>query len=176
MKKWQELQAELEAEIDAIWLDEPLEIEKLRRGVMDTGAGSGEQVFSILVHLESFLMLFGANVFYRFVRLAHDKTLDVDQLRATVKVFVHKPFNVFEFMGDMGLHRLHALGNDYIEAIDDVETLEDFMALTSSMQTYIIRLHRWIHFYFPWNLGVAFPHHDPSEFGAFAERLKATEK
>ncbi|WP_176086867.1 hypothetical protein [Martelella sp. HB161492] len=173
MKDWQKLKSDLEAEIDAIWLVEPLEVEKLRRGVMDTGAGSGGQVFSVMVHLESFLMLFGANVFFRFVRLAHDETLEIDQLRATVRAFVHKPFNVFEFIGDLGLHQLHDFGNRYIAAMDELESREEFIALTGVMMTYIIRMHRWIHFYFPWNLGVAFPHHDPAEFGAFSERMKA---
>ncbi|CAH1652416.1 MAG: hypothetical protein KF735_17550 [Chelatococcus sp.] len=172
-KTWQAVQAELEAEIDRIWLDEPLEIQKIRLGVIDTGAGSGGQSFSIMVHLEAFLMIFGANVFYRFVRLAKDQDdLTLDQLRVMTRAFLHKPFNVFEFMGDLALHDLHRLGNDYLAALDDLKTKDDYIALTGSMMTYVIRLHRWIHFHFPWNLGVAFPHRTVEELSAFAAAAK----
>lgn len=173
MSNWKDLQAELEAEIDSIWLDEPLDIQKVRWGVIDTGAGSGGQSFTVLVHLEAFLMIFGANIFFRLVRLAHDGTLDLDALRPTTRAFLEKPFNVFEFMGDLGLPRLHALGNRYIAALDTLDTAEDYVALTGTMMTYVIRLHRWVHFYFPWNLGVAFPHRSVDDMAAFISNYRA---
>ena len=63
------------------------------------------------------------------------------------------------------------MGDRYLEALDDLETTEDFIALTGSMMTYVVRLHRWIHFYFPWNLGVAFPHRNPDDLAAFARQI-----
>ena len=45
-----------------LWLDEPDEIRKIRWGVIDSGAGTGRQSFSLLVHLEAYLMLVGADV------------------------------------------------------------------------------------------------------------------
>jgi hypothetical protein len=164
---WQDLQGRIEAEIDRIWLEEPLEIQKIRLGVIDSGAGSGGQSFSILVHLEAFLMLFGANVLFRLIRMANDQDFTLDQMRQTTRLFLHRPFNVFEFLGDMALHDLHRIGNDYIAALDGLETMADYMALTGTMMTYVIRLHRWIHYIFPWNLGVAFPHRSVAELAAF---------
>jgi hypothetical protein len=168
---WRDLKAEIEAEIDRIWLEEPIEIQKIRWGVIDSGAGSGGQSFTVLVHLEAFLMIFGANVLYRLVRLAHDGTLDMPALRATTLLFLGKPFNVFEFMGDLGLPRLHGIGDRYVAALEGIETAEDYVAVTGALMTYVIRLHRWIHFYFPWNLGVAFPHRQPADFAAFVRNL-----
>ncbi len=166
---WQDLQGKIEAEIDRIWLEEPLEIQKIRLGVIDTGAGSGSQSFSILVHLEAFLMLFGANVLFRLIRMANDQDFTLDQMRQTTRLFLHQPFNVFEFLGDMALHDLHRIGNEYVAALDELETITDYIALTGTMMTYVIRLHRWIHFVFPWNLGVAFPHRSVAELAAFTE-------
>ncbi len=164
---WHDLQGRIEAEIDRIWLDEPLEIQKIRLGVIDTGAGSGGQSFSILVHLEAFLMLFGANVLFRLIRMANDQDLTLDQMRQTTRLFLHRPFNVFEFLGDMALHDLHRIGNEYVAALDELDTMADYIALTGTMMTYVVRLHRWIHFIFPWNLGVAFPHRSVAELSAF---------
>ena len=164
---WQDTRRGIEAEIDRIWLDEPLEIQKIRLGIIDTGAGSGGQSLSILVHLEGFLMIFGANVFYRFLRMAQDQDLTLDQLRTTTRLFLHRPFNVFEFLGDMALHDLHRTGDLYLASLDSLTTKEDYIALTGTMMTYVIRLHRWIHFIFPWNLGVAFPHRTVAELTAF---------
>ena len=50
---WREAKAIIEKEIDRVWFDEPVEIQKVRWGVIDSGAGSGEQSFSVLVHLEA---------------------------------------------------------------------------------------------------------------------------
>ena len=167
---WRDLQRAIEAETDRIWIDEPLEIQKIRLGVIDTGAGSGGQSFSILVHLEAFLMLFGANVLFRLIRMAHDEVLSLDQMRTTTRLFLQRPFNVFEFLGDMALHDLHRTGDSYLAALDELETLEDYVALTGALMTYVVRLHRWVHFIFPWNIGVAFPHRTVAELGAFARR------
>lgn len=171
-KNWETLVAALDKETDRIWLDEPLEIEKLRYGVVDTGAGSGGTSFAVLVHIEAFLMIGGCNMLFRLVRMAHNKDLTVDQLRKTTKLMFQKPFNIFEFMGDCGLHDLHRFGTEYLEALDSIKTHEDYVALSGSMFTYIERLHRWIHFIFPWNIGVAYPHRSVEDLTAFAGRLQ----
>lgn len=170
-KNWQTVTAALEKETDRIWLDEPLEIEKIRNGVIDTGAGSGGQSFSVLVHIEAFLMIGGCNMLFRLVRMAHNEDLTLDQLRKTTRLMFQKPFNIFEFMGDCGLHDLHRFGTDYFEALDTLETHAQYVTLSGAMFTYIERLHRWIHFIFPWNIGVAYPHRSVEELTAFTGRL-----
>src|SRR5262245_36565012 len=69
-RNWREVKAEIERQIDRIWISEPDEIRKIRWGVIDSGAGSGGQSFSVLVHLEAYLMLVDADVMYRFLKVS----------------------------------------------------------------------------------------------------------
>ena len=54
------------------------------------------------------------------------------------------------------------------DSLDGLETVDDYVQLTGAMMTYVVRMHRWIHFILPWNLGVAFPHRQPAEIDAIA--------
>lgn len=167
---WQDVMNALERETDRIWLDEPLEITKIRLGVIDTGAGTGGQSFSVLVHTEAFLMIVGCNMLFRLIRSAKNDDLQLSQLTKLTKLLLQKPFNIFEFMGDCSLHDLHRLGNDYLAALDTLATNEDYVALTGSMFTYVERLHRWIHFIFPWHIGTAFPHRNLADLALFVRQ------
>ena len=63
---------------------------------------------------------------------------------------------------------MHELGQAYADSLDSVKTKEEYVEITGAMMTYVIRMHRWIHFIFPWNLGVAFPHRKPAEITSIA--------
>jgi len=170
-KSWREVRDEIEKQIDRVWLDEPVEIQKIRWGVIDSGAGSGGQSFSVLVHLEAYLMLVGADVMYRLLKVSRYPNTDLKHLVRTTKEFLCGTFNVFEFLTDLGLTNMHETGQAYAAALDEVTTLDEYVELTGTMMTYVIRMHRWVHFIFPWNLGVAFPHRRPEEVVAFAALL-----
>jgi len=165
---WREAKTLIEKEIDRVWFDEPVEIQKIRWGVIDSGAGTGDQSFTVLVHLEAYLMLIGADVMYRFLKISQYEDMELKTLNRITKEFLVATFNVFEFMTDMGLTNMHQMGQMYADALDTLETKEQFVELTGAMMTYVIRMHRWIHFIFPWNLGVSFPHRKPEEIQAIA--------
>lgn len=171
---WTEIKARLETEIDRIWLEEPVEIQKIRWGVIDSGAGSGQQSFSVLVHLEAYLMLVGADVIYRFLKVARYDDMELSTMVKITREFLTGTFNVFEFMTDLGVTHMHEIGQAYSDSLDTLETMDDYIELTGAMQTYVVRMHRWIHFIFPWNLGVGFPHRLPTEVEAFAKIAKAS--
>jgi Cucumopine synthase C-terminal helical bundle domain len=170
---WTEAKARIEREIDRVWLKEPIEIQKVRWGVIESGAGTGQQSFTVLVHLEAYLMLVGADVMYRFLRVSHYPEVDVTTIVKMTREFLTGTFNVFEFMTDLGLTNMHEIGQMYSDALDTVKSKEDYVALTGAMMTYVVRMHRWIHFIFPWNLGVAFPHRLPEEVKGFADAISA---
>jgi hypothetical protein len=165
---WRDAKAEIEREIDRVWLSEPEEIQKIRWGVIDSGAGTGKQSFSVLVHLEAYLMLVGADVMYRFLKVSRYPDVELPTLVRMTKEFLVGTFNVFEFMTDLGLTKMHGIGTTFANALDQLKTKDDYVELTGAMMTYVIRMHRWIHFVFPWNLGVAFPHRTPEEIAAIA--------
>ena len=166
---WREAKEKIEREIDRVWIAEPEEIQKIRWGVIDSGAGSGQQSFSVLVHLESYLMLVGADVMYRFLKVSTYPDMELATMNKITREFLTATFNVFEFMTDLGLTNMHEIGQMYADSLDTLETKEDYVELTGAMMTYVIRMHRWIHYIFPWNLGVAFPHRQPLEIGAIAK-------
>lgn len=170
---WREAKAIIEREIDRIWFNEPEEIQKVRWGVIDSGAGTGEQSFTVLVHLEAYMMLVGADVMYRFLKISKYDDIELATLNRMTREFLTGTFNVFEFMTDLGLTNMHQIGQMYSDALDQLQTKEEFVELTGAMMTYVIRMHRWIHFIFPWNLGVAFPHRKPSEVLAFSKVVAA---
>ncbi|MBC8751485.1 MULTISPECIES: hypothetical protein [Paraburkholderia] len=166
---WREAKAIIEKEIDRIWLDEPEDVHKIRWGIIDSGAGSGEQAFSVLVHLEAYLMLVGAEVMYRLLKISKYPDLPLATLNRITKEFLTGTFNVFAFMTDLGLANMHHIGQIYSDALDDLQTADEYVELTGAMMTYITRMHRWIHSIFPWNLGVAFPHRTPTEVANLAK-------
>ena len=165
---WREAKAEIDRQVERVWLSEPEEIQKIRWGIIDSGAGSGQQSFSVLVHLEAYLMLVGADVTYRFLKVSQYPDVELPTLIKMTREFLTGTFNVFEFMTDLGLTNMHEIGQMFSDALDTLETKEEYVELTGSMMTYVIRMHRWIHFIFPWNLGVAFPHRQPEEVAAIA--------
>lgn len=166
---WREAKERIEREIDRVWLAEPEEIQKIRWGVIDSGAGSGQQSFSVLVHLEAYLMLVGADVMYRFLKVSKYPEMELATINKITREFLTGTFNVFEFMTDLGLTNMHEIGQIYADSLDTLETKEDYVELTGAMMTYVIRMHRWIHYIFPWNLGVAFPHRMLPEIAAIAK-------
>lgn len=168
---WRDAKAIIEKEIDRVWFKEPVEIQKIRWGVIDSGMGIGGQSFTVLVHLEAYLMLVGADVTYRLLKISKYDDVELKTINRMTREFLVGTFNVFEFMTDLGLTNMHEIGQMYADALDTLETKDEYVELTGAMMTYVIRMHRWIHFIFPWNLGVSFPHRKLEDVQAFQAAL-----
>lgn len=165
---WRAVVAEIESNIDRIWLEEPADLRKVAAGVIGSGAGSGKQVFSVLVHLEAYLMIVSQDIVFRFQKCSLHDNIDLDQLVTVTREFLFGTFHIFEFLEDLGLTGMHELGEKYNKALGLVKTKEEYRELTGSMHTYIIKLHQWTHLLFPWKLGVAFPHRSPDDVKSLA--------
>lgn len=157
INKFEELNRDLIAETERIWEEEPYEIVLIRNNVTLTGAGSEGQYFSVLVHLESFLMLLGPHVIYRILYLSNDQEFNLYALKQSTIGILSRPFDQFEFLGDLGLASTHKLGHRYLEAIAEIETREQYVELTSNFLSYFNRIYQWIHLVFPWSVGSQFP-------------------
>lgn len=160
---WRATRARIEKEIDRVWLEEPDEVRRVRLGVVAGGAGTGGQSFSVLVHLETCLMMDGSGIVYRLLVAAQRETMTIDDIKYLTRMFILDIFNYFEFIEDLGLPSLRRVGDDYSDALDTLKTKDEFIALTSSLLTYVTRMHRWIHLIFPWQLGAQFPHRAPED-------------
>lgn len=147
-------------ETDRVWNDEPYEITLIRNNVSMTGAGSEGQYFSILVHLESFMMLLGPHAMYRILLLSRDEAFGTYELRQSMIGVLKRPFDQFEFLGDLGLISVHRLGKRFLAVLEDADR-DEFVAASSAFLTYFNRMYQWIHLVFPWYLGDQFPKEEP---------------
>lgn len=148
--------AELEEETRRVWSEEPYEITLIRNHVTLTGAGSEGQYFSVLVHLEAFMMLLGPHVIFRILLLSRDPDFGTYELREAMIGVLKRPFDQFEFLGDLGLASTHRLGRRYLELLEEADR-EEFVRMTSAFLSYFNRMYQWIHLVFPWKLGEQFP-------------------
>lgn len=151
---------EIENETDRIWSDEPYEITLIRNSITLTGAGSEGQYFSVLVHLKAFMMLLGPHVMYRVLLLGKDPRFGTYELRQSMIGVLTRPFDQFEFLGDLGLASTHRLGSAYLRLVEDADR-DEFMRMTGAFLTYFNRVYQWIHLIFPWRLGEQFPKQEP---------------
>lgn len=158
---WRTVKALIEKETEAVWLEEPEEFRKIRLGVIESGAGTGNQSFSVLVHLEAYLMMDGADIIFRILQLTQDATTTTPQIRDITRLFLSKTFNHFIFLVDLGLPTLRHISDEYDRALDEIDNKDDYVELTSLLLVFITRMHRWIHLIFPWHLGKHFPHRCP---------------
>jgi len=163
---WRAVVSEIESNIDRIWLEEPAELRKVVAGVIQSGAGSGKQVFSVLVHLEAYLMIVSQDIIFRFQKTSLHENMQLEHMITMTREFLFGTFHIFEFMEDLGLTGMHELGEKYNKALDLVRSKEEYRDLTGSIHTYIIKLHQWIHLMFPWKLGVVFPHRSAADIKA----------
>lgn len=166
---WKDVVKELNSNIDRVWLEEPKELRNVFNGVIGSGAGSGKQVFSVIVHLEAYLMIVSQDILFRFMKSSTHENVGVDQLKSITREFLFGTFHIFEFLEDLGLDGMHALGSKYDAALDTVTTKEEYRDLTAPLHAYVAKMHQWTHLMFPWKLGVAFPHRSVAEVKSLAE-------
>ena len=87
-------------------------------------------------------MLVGADVMYRFLKISQYPDLELGTLNRITREFLTATFNAFEFLTDLGLMNMHNIGEMYSDALDDLETKQEYVELTGAMMTYVIRMHR----------------------------------
>ncbi|RAL15814.1 uncharacterized protein BO97DRAFT_458747 [Aspergillus homomorphus CBS 101889] len=160
---WREAASIISAQVDRVWIHEPEDIKKISWGIIDSGAGSGEQYFSVMVHLKSFLLHLGCDVLYRLLKISQYEEIALPVLRRMTREFLEQNFNTFEMLTDLGLSDMGEIGDVYLHGLASLTSKDDYRSLTGVLFTYVCRMHRWVHFIFPWNIGVAFPHRKPEE-------------
>ncbi|RAH77210.1 hypothetical protein BO86DRAFT_413308 [Aspergillus japonicus CBS 114.51] len=166
---WHSAHTTITTQTNTIWLHLPASIQKITWGIIPSGAGTGNQYFSVLVHLKSFLLHLGCDVLYRLLKISRYPDTPLGVLQRMTREFLSANFNTFEMLGDLGLDEMGVIGEVYLRGIGAVACKEEYRVLTGALFTFVCRMHRWVHFVFPWNLGVAFPHRRVEEILGIAE-------
>jgi hypothetical protein len=164
MAHWTEVKDHIEAELDKITWEEPLDVKMSRLGVYPSGAGTRGQYLGNLLFQVADTQAMSWWTAEPAMRLAlDDPDLDVE---ACKKFWRYMTMHMAHLMGDvdppncpapwMNMPTLTALAVEVDECLDTVTTKEEFGELMWSWLAYTLRLNSWYFLVFPWELGENF--------------------
>lgn len=161
---WQSAKEILDGEIAGLRVpEEPDEIRNIRLGATKARAGSEGSSLQTIIFLQGFLSTLGPHIFSRLLTISTYQDMTLPMMIRQTREFLTQTFNHFEFLSDLGLERMSKLGDIYSEALDTLETMEQYRELTDCMRTLIQLLYRWLHLIFPWYLKSQFHSRTPEE-------------
>jgi len=153
-RDWKAVKMEIDSELERIRMEAPAEVRRMMQGIIDSEAGSYGQYFSTIVFVSGEIRALGIYS-ARFLLHAVDiRGVTLDQLKSLARMCL--PVGA-EFMGYCGLKTLMSLTHEVLDCLDGINDSIAFKELIGSYFTYVNRLHLWVHFYFPWEIGVLFP-------------------
>lgn len=152
--KIENFKKEIDEEIKKIWLEEPKELKKIRLGFIDSQAGSYGQYWTTYVFVDGEIRALGYLCYSTLLRMVDDPQYDMYHLRALARELVPV---CAEFLGYCGLKKMWEFTKTFIDMLEEIDNKKDFKDLVRLLTLYTNRLHGWVHFYFPWGLGVLFP-------------------
>jgi hypothetical protein len=177
-KDWKEVKQKIEAELDAIMWEEPLEVKMSRLGVYPSGAGTHGQCLGNLLFLVADTQAMSWwTIEPAMLQALDDPELDV---QACKKFWSYTTVHMAHLMGDadpprcpapwMNLPKLSELCDDIVGSFDSIKTKEELASLLWSWFAYMNRLNRWFFLIFPWELGDHFPRKSPEEIKALVKK------
>jgi len=144
--------AEIEAKTDAIWMEEPTDLVRLRSGIVDSGAGSYDHVFMTLLFVQSETRGVAMNACQAILTCAADEAFNLHQLKVAARAHMTGRSGLLDYMG---LHELGGLFRIFLTALDDFRSKEDFVRGLQALKTYGVRMHMWTLWSFPWHVGMS---------------------
>ena len=162
---WTEVKDRIEAELDRITWDEPIEVKMSRLGVFPSGAGTRGQYLSNLFFQVADTQAMSWWTAEPAMRLAlADPDLSVEDCK---KFWKYMTVHMAHLMGDvdqpncpapwLNLERLTALCDDVVDCLDTIDNKDDLGELLWSWFGYTLRLNSWFFLVFPWEISKDFP-------------------
>lgn len=150
---WKTVKKIIEQEVARLRIPhEPDDIQRIRLGATGALAGREKTALQPAVILQGFLATLGPHVITRLMIISRYDDVSPSLMVRMTREFLTRTFNMFEFLADVGLTRLHDVGQLYDRALDSVETLDEYREITDAMRTLVLLLFRWVHLVFPWYL------------------------
>ena len=160
-KNWKDAKEEIDRETQRVMFTPPEEVLKIfKYGIVESDAGSYGQYFTALVFIEGdcrALAYYNAN---NLICVADNEGFDLEQLKFMTRLYL--PVSA-EFLGYCGLKNIWKFTQGILDALDTLNSKEEFKELVNSFNLYIACVHTWIHHFFPWNVGGLFPKRKPEE-------------
>ncbi|MEW5919861.1 MAG: hypothetical protein AB1796_02695 [Bacillota bacterium] len=151
---------EINAELEAIWLTEPPDLQRFRLGLLDTGAGVDNQYFTVWVMLGSEVRNLGVHSLADLRVFAVRQEFTLEMLKMMTRQMTGVGRGV---IGYFGLKRYGELLNKFVASLDEVKAREEYCSLLDAMFTLTNRYQLWLHQTFPWYLAVHFPKVTPEQ-------------
>lgn len=156
-KTWQQVANSIEEETGRIWLEEPDEIRKLRIGIAEFDAGTGGQIFAVVLNLNGETRAFAVRVCFHLLKKVDHPDMTLEELKLLARNFLPNNAGTMHFLG---LKKIKVFAGDVLEVLDQLETKEEFKRLIGSLYTYANRMLFWIHEITPHGLGIFYPKWD----------------
>lgn len=157
---WQSLKNDIDVETTRIWKEEPLELKKLRLGIIDNEAGSYGQYFTTWDFANGMIRDYSMYTLYPLLKLSLDDAFSLDHCK---KMFRALDPQYTIYLGYSGYHTLEKFGRAFAAVLDDFENKKQFVELLTSLLKYANKLGQWSFHYFPHNIGALFPHNRAAE-------------
>lgn len=149
---WDDFIAEVIAKTDAIWMEEPSDLRRLRSGIVDSGAGTYGQTFMALLFVQSETRGLAMNACQALLVCANNEAFTIEQLKIEARAHLTGRSGLLNYMG---AYELGELFMRFLGALDSIESKETFVRVLRALKTYGVRMHMWTLWSFPWHLGMS---------------------
>ncbi|MEM4383383.1 MAG: hypothetical protein QXH32_02320 [Candidatus Caldarchaeum sp.] len=170
---WIELKKLIDEEAERIRLSAPDEVKKIfKYGLIESEAGSYGQYFSTMVFAEGDIRALAYYNLNNLLFLIDEGDFTLEQLKKLFRLYV--PLSS-EFLSYCGFKRLWEFVRQTLQVLDELKDKEELKQLLTSLALYVAHLHSWVHFAFPWHLGILFRRpsaEDIREFNQLAQQTK----
>ena len=153
-KQWQQVVADIEKETQKVWLDEPLEIKRLRLGVAEFDAGTDGQIFAVVLNLNGETRAFAVRVCFHLLKKVENPDMPLESLKLLAQNFLPNNAGTMHYLG---LKKIKTFSEDVLAVLDQLESKEAFKELIGALYAYANRMMFWIHEITPHGLGVFYP-------------------
>jgi len=148
---------EIDRETAGCYNNEPLELSKMKHGIIDSRAGSYGQYFSTMVFTLIYTLAIAEISIYDLLKLSSEDDISLDVLKKITTVKFSSGFQPTEFLGYCALTKTHDFMQRILSMLEHVEDKGEYRKLVGAYASYITVLHWRLHIIFPWNLGSFFP-------------------
>jgi len=146
---WKQAKRKIETTLDQIFLDMPLEVKKLKAGILPHNAGHHGQYFT---SLESLMMTLMGWCFYAgdmIMQLLNDTTSTLEQCK---KLIILGNRNPARYTGYIAYPTVWNLWLEVEGSLPSVDNKEELKELITPWLLFINRMHFWNVQVFPWHL------------------------
>jgi len=148
-KNWKEVKKKIETTLDQIYLDMPLEVKKLKAGILPNNAGHNKQYFSALESLMMTLMGWGFYSIGMIMQTLNDPTFTLEQCK---KLFLQGNRNPARYTGYIAYPMVWNLWLEVEAALPTIKNKEELKEFAIPWFSFINRMHFWNIQVFPWHL------------------------